>query len=190
VLLGRGDLVAALPREVEGDARDALDLAGRVDLRVDAALLAVVEGDDLLRLAEVNAARELAYDDDVEPLDHLALQRRRVGQGRVADRGPEIGKQPEILAQAQQPRLGPMLVRNVGPLRSADRAEQHRVRRLRALHRRFADGDLVGVERRAADEVRLDLEPGDALPPQPVDQLLDLARDLGPMPSPGRRRIL
>jgi hypothetical protein len=54
---------------------DALDLVGVVDLRVDAALLAVAEIDDLLRLAEIDAAGQFAHDQDVEALDHIALQR-------------------------------------------------------------------------------------------------------------------
>jgi hypothetical protein len=46
-LFHRGDLVVARAGELEGDARDALDLEGVVDLRVDAALLAVAEIGDL-----------------------------------------------------------------------------------------------------------------------------------------------
>ena len=105
-LLGRGHLVAALAGEVEGDPGDALDLAGRVDLGVDGALRAVLQGHDLLRLAEIDAAGELAHDDDVEALDHLALQGGGVGEGRVADRRAQVGEQAEILAQAQEARLG------------------------------------------------------------------------------------
>jgi hypothetical protein len=74
-LLHRGDLVAALARQLEGDARDALDLVGVVDLRVDRALLPVAEVGDGLRLTEVHAAGQLAQDHDVEPLDQLALER-------------------------------------------------------------------------------------------------------------------
>ena len=42
-LLGRMHLVAAKPRELEGDGGDALDLVGLVDLGVDGALLAVAQ---------------------------------------------------------------------------------------------------------------------------------------------------
>ena len=58
----------------EGDTRDALDLIGVVDLGIDGALLAVAEIGDGLRLAEIDAAGEFAQDDDVEPLDRLALE--------------------------------------------------------------------------------------------------------------------
>ena len=53
---------SSLKREVEGDAADPLDLVGIVDLRVDASLLAVAEIDDLLGLAEIDAARQFAQD--------------------------------------------------------------------------------------------------------------------------------
>ena len=115
-LLGRGHLVAALAGEVEGDAGDALDLAGRVDLRVDGALLAVLERHDLLRLAEIDAAGQLAHDHDVEALDDLALQRGGIGERRVADRRAQIGEQAEILAQAQQPGLGALRHRARRPI--------------------------------------------------------------------------
>ena len=104
MLFGRGHLVAALAREIEGDAADALDLVGVVDLGVDAALLAVAEIDDLLGLAEIDAAGQLAHDHDVEALDDLALERRGVGERGIADRRAQIGVEREILAQPQQAR--------------------------------------------------------------------------------------
>ena len=65
----------ALAREIEGDGGDALDLVSVVDLRVDRALLSLAEIDDLLGLAEIDAAGELAHDHDVEAVDQLALER-------------------------------------------------------------------------------------------------------------------
>ena len=78
-------VVLARARQLEGDAGDALDLERVVDLRVDAALLAVAEVDDLLRLAEIDAAGQFAHDEDVEPFDDLRLQRGGGGQRRIAD---------------------------------------------------------------------------------------------------------
>ena len=46
--------------QFEGDARDTLDLVGVVDLGVDGALLAVAEVDNVLGLAEIDAAGQLA----------------------------------------------------------------------------------------------------------------------------------
>jgi hypothetical protein len=105
-LFHRRDLVLARARELEGDAGDALDLEGVVDLRVDAALLAVAEIDDLLRLAEIDAAGQFAHDQDVEAFDHFALQRRGIGQRRIADRRAQVGEQLQVLAQPQQAASG------------------------------------------------------------------------------------
>ncbi len=132
-LFRRVHLVAPLAREIEGDLGDALDLVRRVDLRVDRALLAVLERDDLLRLAEIDAARELAHDHDVEPFDELALQRRRIRERRIADRGSEVREQPKVLSQAQEARLGADRIRHLVPLGSADGAEDHGVRGFMAL---------------------------------------------------------
>ena len=107
-----------------------------VDLGVDGALLAVAEVGDGLRLAEVDAAGQLADDQDVEALDQLALQRREVGQRVEALRRPQVGEELELLAQPQQPGLGADVVGHLVPLRPADRAEEHRVRGLRPRHRR------------------------------------------------------
>ena len=162
----------------------------RVDLRVDAAPLAVLERHDLLRLAEIDAAGELAHDDDVEALDHLALERGGVGERRVAHRRPEIREQAEFLAQAQEPGLGALLIGHVGPFRAADGAEQHGVGLLRPLHGGVGDRDLMGVVGRAADEVGLGLEGCDAAPAEPGDELLDLARDLRPDAVAGQEKEL
>ena len=99
-----------LAREVEGDRGDALDLVGVVDLRIDGALLAVAEIGDGLRLAEIDAAGQLAHDHDVEAVDPVALERGGVGERGIADRGPEIGEQLKILAQPEQPGLGALVV--------------------------------------------------------------------------------
>ena len=123
-LLGRVHLVVALAGEVEGDAGDALDLARRVDGGIDGALLAVLQRHDLLGLAEVGAAGQLAQDEDVEALHHLAPQRGGLGQRGIADGGAQVGEQVEVLAQPQQAGLGPDLVGHLVPLRPAHGAEQ------------------------------------------------------------------
>ena len=109
-LFHRGDLVAPLARELEGDAGDPLDLVGIVDLGVDRALLAVAEVENCLRLAKIDPAGQLAHDHDVEPVDQLALEAGGVGEHRIADRRPKIGEQTQILAQPQERRLGAHLI--------------------------------------------------------------------------------
>ena len=91
-LFHRADAVVAGARQFEGDAGDALDLVGVVDLGVDAALLAVAEIDDFLRLAEIDAAGQLADDQDIEAVDQLRLQRGSRCQRRIADRRAQVGE--------------------------------------------------------------------------------------------------
>ena len=184
-LLHRADLVLPPPRQLEGRARDAGDLALGVALGVDADAL-VALGEDAARLAEVDAGGQLAHDHDVEPGHHLALQRGEVGERVEALRRAQVGVEVHLLAQPQQPALGLHREVEVVVLRPADRAEQHRVRRLRPRHRR------VG-QRRAVARRRRSRRPG---PPRPrtagrcaPNQSMTLrtsAITSGPMPSPGR----
>ena len=105
-LVGRRHLVAASCREIEGDAGDAGDLVRRVELRVDGALLAALQRDDLLGLAEIDAAGQFAHDDDVEAFHHLPLERGGVGERRIADGGPadwRRGRDPSAGAAARLP---------------------------------------------------------------------------------------
>ena len=122
-------LLRALARQLEGDARDALDLVGVVDLGVDGALLAVAEIGDGLGLAEIDAAGELAQDDDVEPVHHLALEARGFRQRRIADRRADVGEERELLAQPQQRRLRPQ--RRTAPCPISARRPRRRSRRRR-----------------------------------------------------------
>ena len=147
-LFHRGDLVAPLARQLEADARDALDLVGVVDLGVDGALLAVAEIGDGFRLAEIDAAGEFAQDDDIEALDHLALEARGIRKRRIDDRRPDIGEQAEVLAQPQQPRFRPRVVGHLVPFRPADGAEDHGVAGVRLGH------GLVGDRRPCARRSR------------------------------------
>ena len=127
----------SLAREFEADAGDALDLVGVVDLGIDCALLAVAEIGDGFRLAEIDPAGQLAHDHDVEAFDQFALE---AGSIRPAPdsttAGPQIGEQPEVLAQPQQPGFRPHLIGHAVPFRTADRAEDHRVGGLGLCHGR------------------------------------------------------
>jgi len=77
-------LARTLAGEIAADSDDALDFGGCVDGGVDAALFAILKGDDFLGLAEVGAARQFAKNENVEALDEFLLQRR--GVGRLAKR--------------------------------------------------------------------------------------------------------
>ena len=176
-LFHRGDFVAPGPRQLEGDAGDALDLVGVVDLGIDGALLTVTEIGDRFRFAEINSAGELAQDDDVEAIDRFALQTRSVGKRRIDDRRADIGEQAEVLAQPQQARFRPHLERHLVPFRPADRAEDHRVGRVRLRHGGVGDRDVVGVVAGAADQPFLGPKIGDACFGVKAEQPFHLGHD-------------
>ena len=87
------------------DARDAPDLRLAVAHGVEAFAHAI----DLpysLRLAEVDVPGELAHDEDVEPGDHLRLERRRGGELGMHARRAQVGEEAERLAQPKDRLLG------------------------------------------------------------------------------------
>ena len=178
-LLGGMHLVAALAGQVEGDAGDALDLARRVHGGVHGALLAILQRDNLLGLAEIGAAGQLAQDEDVEALHLLAPQRGGLGQGRIADGRAQVGEQIEVLAQAEQARLGADLVRHLVPLGPAHRAEQDRIGRLGLGQRLAVERHPVLVDGGTADEAGLGLELHLPLLVEEGDDALHLGHHLG-----------
>ena len=181
-------LVAAKARKLEGDSGDALDLVGLVDLRVDGALLAVTKILDLLRLAEIDAAGQLAHDHDVEAVDAVALQRGGVGERRVADRRAEIGEELEILAQAQQACFGALLVRHTVPFGTADGAEHHGIGLKRAPHGLIGNRLAMGIVGAAADEVGLGLDASVTTRIDPGDDALDLGHHFGADAVAGKKQ--
>src|SRR4029077_8879515 len=176
-LLHRGDLLAALARELERDAANALDLVGVVDLGVDRALLPVAEIGDGLRLAEIAPAGQFTQDDDVEPIHHLAFEARGVGERGIADSGANIGEKAGFLAQTKEPGLRPHLIRHAVPLWTADCAEDHGVGRVRLGHGRVGDRNLVSVVAAAADQTVFDLEGPQSARIHERDELFHLGHD-------------
>lgn len=141
-LVERPDLlVAAAAGQEARQARDALDLGARVGLRVPGVARAVV----LLALAEVDAARELADDDEVGAAAHGRLERGRVDEGVGREEaGSQVAVRAHLLAQLQQP-----LLRADGagaPFGAADGAEEDGVGGLRGGERLVGEGSAVGVD--------------------------------------------
>ena len=179
-LLDRMHLATALAREVEADAGHALDLRRRIDLGIDRLLGAVRQGLHAARLAEIHTTGQLAQDQDVQPLDQLALQRRGVGQRREHDGRAQIGEQVHFLAQAQQAALRLLLERQIVPFRAADGAEQHGVNRQRVGHGLVGQRGAVRVQRRTAHQAFLNVEGDVAALVHPVHHAADLAHHLRP----------
>ena len=107
-------------------------------------------------LAEVDAAGELAHDEQVGALDDLAAQRAGVVERRQRADRAQVRVQAQALAQAEQALLG---ARRVGvgrvPLRAADGGEQHGVGAAAGGEDLVGQRDAVGVDRRAAEQVLL-----------------------------------
>ena len=83
-------------------------------------------------LAEIDAARQLADDEEIKSLsDDLGLERRCARQRFPDLGGTEVREESELLAKRQQgPLLGTLRPRERVPLRTAHRAQQHRIGRL------------------------------------------------------------
>jgi hypothetical protein len=184
-LLDAGHLVAALARQLEGHARDAGDLVLVVDLGVEAARLPSGSVVDAARLAEIDAARGLAHDHDVEAAHQIGLQRGGIHQ-RVEHHGrAQVGEQAEILAQPQDAELrrcSKGRLSHFGPPTEPNSTASAPSR----LHRLVRAGRAGGVDR--APPTR----------PSSMSKLTARRRSIqsmtrrvsritsGPMPSPGR----
>ena len=128
-------------------------------------------------VAEVDAAGELADDEQVGAGDPLARAAGWRDQRRAGPDRAQVRVEAQPLAQAEQALLG---ARRVGvgrvPLRAADGAEQDRVGGPAGLEHPAGERDAVGVDRGAAERLiggcSID-EHGTAL----TDEVLDACRD-------------
>ena len=142
-------MAAAQLRRLERELCDALDFGHGIVFEIPCPLVAVLDL-RLALLAEVDAADQLAHDDEVSALDKLGLQRRILDE-RVSDlHGTQIRVKAETLPKTQNRlfRAQSRLYRI--PLVAADSAEEHAVRRLRGGERRLRQRRAVLVISRAA----------------------------------------
>ena len=181
-LVDRGDLrlvagaLGAAAGGLEGGAGDALDFGGVVLAGVEGGV-AVAAG-----LAEVDAAGELADDQQVGAGDALLAQRAGAHQRRARADRAQVGVEAHPLAEAEQALLGARVV-GVGrvPFGTADRAEQDRVGGLAGVQHLVGEGDAVGVDRAAAHEALVVVELA-----QGVEDLAGGGDDLGADPVTGQ----
>ena len=114
--------LASLAGGFKADARDAANLALAIAHRVEA--FALTGGlANTLRLAEIDVARQLAHDEDVEPRHHFRLERRRRGELRMHLRRAQVGEQAQLLAQAKDRLFGPLRALELVVARVANGAE-------------------------------------------------------------------
>ena len=189
-LVHRGQPLLPLHRHVEGGAHDPLDFTRRVGHGVHRALAAAGQRLAAARLAEVEAAGELADHHEVRPLHHRALERRGVHQHRKALRGAQVGEEVQLLADAEEAALRPRLLREVVPLGPAHRAEEDGVGLLAEPEGGVRQGPAGGVDGGAAHEARLELERRPVALPTTSRARRASGVTSWPIPSPGRNAIL
>jgi hypothetical protein len=149
-LVDRRDVAVAMLGALKGDVGNPFNLVVGVDHRVGCAPVGRAA-----RRAEVDAAGQLADEEDVGVGHAFGAQGGGVGQALRHEDGPEIGVDGEGLSQREEAALGAFVAGAVVPLRAADGPEQHGV----AVEARRAGGVGQGrvgrVEGRAAYEVFL-----------------------------------
>ena len=106
-------------------------------------------------LAEIDSARQLANDQEIDAGDHVGPQRGRVRESLVGDDRAQIGVNAQILAQREQSLFGP---RRPFPFRPADRTEQHGVGLAAQGERVVGQRHAAGVDGAAAELCLAQLE--------------------------------
>ncbi len=178
--------MSALHGDVEGHPGDAPDLGLLVDQGIDPLALAVVQGLHAARLAEVDAAGELAHDHDVQPGHHLGAQGGCTGQLRVEDGRAQIGEQVQAGAQPQQALFGAQGHVQVVPAVAAHRPEQDGVRLAGQAQGLLGQGVAVGVIGAAADQGPLLLDVQAVGLAQEIEDLDRLGDHFGTDAVPGQ----
>src|SRR5205085_1945456 len=95
--INRSDFTPPLARQLEGDARDALNFRCAVAHRVERGLAVRAT-----RLAEVKTAEQLADNQHICALNYTGLERRGVRERREQACGPQVGVSAERVANLQQ----------------------------------------------------------------------------------------
>ena len=115
----RHHLVAAFARPLKGDAGNPFDFHHRVAHRVERFVAVVAD-----RLAEIDAARQLAHGEQVNADHGAGAKWRGFCQRRRNCHRTQIGKRAEFFTDFQQSGLWPHLAGQLVPLGAADRTEQ------------------------------------------------------------------
>src|SRR5437763_7225485 len=162
----------------EGNVRDALDFVARVGTEVGR------EMRFRAALAEINAAGQLAHDQEIRVLGDVGPQRRHVVKSVEHLRRAKIGEKTQLLAQPQKARFrtnGAII-----PLIAAHGAEQDCVRVAAGFERLSGQRIAVAVDRHAAKIAFGKVETEVALGRQLLEAAHSLGRDLRANPVTGQ----
>ena len=121
----RGHFLAALARELKSNAGHALDLLHRIAHGVECRF--AIRANESARLAEVQAAEQLAHEHDVGAANDLFFQRRTIRDAWINDCRTKVGESLERLAQAEQAGFDALFGRKVIVFWRSHRAQQNSV---------------------------------------------------------------
>ncbi len=175
-LIHRAQLLAALAGQLKGYLADTGDFPVMINHRVTAYACAVFHG-YAARFTKVDVTGQLTHDHDIQTCDDIALQSRGLGQRIKAQRGAEIGKQAQLLADAEQAALRAHRIIQRLPFRAADRTEQDGIGLMCFLQRLGGQGGAGLVIGRAADERMLRFELHAAVGGEPAKDFHSFAND-------------
>jgi hypothetical protein len=168
----------------ERDPRDAGDLVLVVHHRVSG-FAAPVYLRRAARLAEVDAASELAHHQQVDALHDLRLERGRTRQGRKHRGRAQVREQAQLLADAEQAALGARVDGHVVPLRPPHGPEQYGAAGPGRLQHVVGQGRSLGVDGGAADQALFERELQPRAGSHGLQDALRLVDNLGADPVAG-----
>ncbi|MNQ91290.1 hypothetical protein D3C85_1066630 [compost metagenome] len=157
-LVHRAQLLATDHGHVETDTGDTTDFAFAVRQGVIGLTLAVFQGTGTTRRAEVDAAGQLANDQDVQAGHDFRLQAGSLGQLRVQDRRTQVAEQAQLRTDFQQAALRADVTFDGIPFRAANGAQQHGVGRAGTLQGLVGQRHAVLVDGSATDHIKAQLE--------------------------------
>ncbi len=138
----------------KSDARDTLDLKAVIHLGIKGFLM-LTAAFAAFRLAEVDAAGQFAYAENVEAVSSdVGAQRAELFQPLIQFGRAQVAEQFKVFTQRQQrATLWLFRRRQVLPFRTADGAEQDRIRLLASGDGRLRQGSSLTVDGRPANVI-------------------------------------
>jgi hypothetical protein len=184
-LVHRGHEATPDPRFRKGHMRDAGDLRARIAQRVPCGPADVVEP---ARLGEVQAAEQLAHDQDIGTANARGSDRADVRQRVVAGDRTQVGEPAERLAERQESGLGPRDRGKMLERRMPDGAEQHRIGVQAGVARSWRQRHAHRTDGLGANRMLLEADVDPAGPSDSLEDAHGLARDLGSDAVTGQHR--
>jgi hypothetical protein len=151
-LVHRGELAASRARELAGATHDAFHFDHAVAAQVAGVIRAA------LLVAEIDAAGQLAHDQQVHAGEQMRLDRCRAKCGRMRCHRTQVGVKAQCLAQGEQALFRAHAGVRVRPLRPAHRTQQYGIGVLAGVQRLLRQRRAAGINGGAANQVMLEVE--------------------------------